>query len=97
MRVASLRGPLRGRVVGVLFALLVCVAPSVAAADAVDDAFAKGNAAAAHKDWPAAVQSYQRATSLARRPSATLSFNLGTAYLRVGDLGRATYHLRRAV
>lgn len=66
-------------------------------ADAVDDAFAAGNAAAAEGDWSTAVQSFERASSLAHKPSAALSFNLGTAYLHTGDLGRATFHLRRSL
>ncbi len=80
-----------------LAAMPAVMTPAIASADAVDDAYAAGNAAADEGDWTAAKQSYQRATSLARHPSATLSFNLGTAYLELGELGRATYHLRRAL
>ena len=68
-----------------------------ASADAVDNAFAAGTAAAAEGDWSTAVQSFERASSLAQKPSAALSFNLGTAYLHTGDLGRATFHLRRSL
>lgn len=81
----------------VVLALAVGAAPGVAKADAVDEAFQAGNTAAADGDWQQAVESYKRASSLAQHPSATLSYNLGTAYLAVGQLGRATYQLRRAL
>lgn len=81
----------------VVLGVLVLGATRPASADAVDDAFAAGTEAAAAGDWATAVQSFERASSLAQSPSAALSFNLGTAYLHAGDLGRATYHLRRSL
>ena len=81
----------------VVLGVLVLGATRPASADAVDDAFATGTEAAAAGDWATAVQSFERASSLAQSPSAALSFNLGTAYLHAGDLGRATYHLRRSL
>jgi hypothetical protein len=71
--------------------------PAPARADAVDDAFARGNAAAQAGDWDAAIEAYEQAASLLPERSAVLSYDLGTAYLHRGDLGRATYHLRRAL
>jgi hypothetical protein len=77
-------------------ALTLWATMSSARADEVDDAFAAGNAAAAEGDWPAAVVAYRRAEQLLPEPSAVLDYNLGTAYLETGDLGRATLHLLRA-
>lgn len=65
-------------------------------ADAVDDAFAEGTDAASRNDWESAVKSFESASALLPQRSAVISYNLGTAYAHLGDLGRATYHLRRA-
>lgn len=73
------------------------LAPAPARADAVDEAFARGNAAAQAGDWNVAIEAYEQAASLLPERSAVLSYDLGTAYLHRGDLGRATYHLRRAL
>ena len=68
-----------------------------ARADVVDEAFARGNAAAAAGDLQAAVSAYEEAERLLPGRSALLSFNLGTAYAQLGEVGLATYHLRRAL
>lgn len=68
-----------------------------AMADDVDDAFARGNAAAAREDWEAAIAAYKQADALLPERSSVLSYDLGTAYLRAGQLGPATLHLRRAL
>jgi len=81
-------------VVGLVFGL--ALAPGRAHADAVDDAFVAGNEAAARSDWKAAAASYEAASALLRGRNATLSYNLGTAYAELGELGRAAYHLTRA-
>ncbi|MBV1860465.1 MAG: hypothetical protein KUG77_18780 [Nannocystaceae bacterium] len=65
-------------------------------ADAVDDAFVEGTEAAERNDWPSAAASFETAGALLPQRSAVLSYNLGTAYANLGDLGRSTYHLRRA-
>lgn len=65
-------------------------------ADVVDDAFARGTEASARNDWDEAVEAFESASALLPQRSAVLSYNLGTAYAHRGDLGRATYHLRRA-
>ncbi len=70
--------------------------PSVASADAVDDAFARGTDAASRNDWNAAADEFETASALIPQRNAVISYNLGTAYAELGDLGRATYHLRRA-
>ncbi len=66
-------------------------------ADAVDDAFIEGNAAATREQWSDAVAAYERAGALLGAPSSLLSYNLGTAYAHLGDLGRATLHLEHAL
>ncbi len=78
-----------------VMALLLTAVP--ARADAVDDAFAEGNAAADQAHWSAAVEAYERAGALLAQPSSLLSYNLGTAYAQLGDLGHATFHLRQAL
>ncbi len=78
-------------------ALLAALAPAHARADVIDETFARGNAAAAAGDYKAAVLLYQEAERLLPGRSATLSLNLGTCYAELGELGLATYHLRRAL
>ncbi len=73
----------------------VALGPALARADAVDDAFAEGNAAAERNDWTSAVAAYEEAAALLPHRNAVLSYNLGTAYANTGDLGRAMYHLHR--
>lgn len=77
------------------FVVLVLVGTPVRA-DAVDDAFVQGTEAAARNDWEAAAASFESASALLPQRSAVISYNLGTAYAHLGDLGRATYHLLRA-
>jgi hypothetical protein len=77
--------------------LLAALVPATARADVVDDAFARGNEAAAAGDLQAAVRHYEEAERLLPGRSAVLSFNLGTAYAQLGELGLATHHLRRAL
>ena len=81
-----------------LLGALLCLGWSGSArADAVDDAYQRGNEAFGDDDWDAAIEAYEEAAALLPEPSAVLSYNLGTAYLHRGELGRATYHLRRAL
>ena len=68
-----------------------------ARADVVDDAYAEGSRAAARNDWATAVEHWERARKLLPRRSAQLSYDLGTAYANLGELGYATYHLERAL
>lgn len=67
------------------------------AADEVDAAFAAGNQAAAKRHWKRAVRHYERARKLSPGRSANLSYNLGTAYAHLGQLGYATVHLHHAL
>jgi hypothetical protein len=68
-----------------------------ARADAVDDAFRLGNEAASSGDWQGAIDQYEEAKMLLPVPNSALSYNLGTAYVHAGQLGRATYHLVTAL
>lgn len=63
----------------------------------VDDAYAAGSKAAAVGDWSGAVEHWQRALELLPTRSAELEYDLGTAYANLGELGRATFHLERAL
>lgn len=83
---------------GVLgLALVLCGVAGSARADAVDDAFVRGNQAAATADWDAAIAAYEEGATLLPERSAVLDYDLGTAYLHRGDLGHATFHLRRSL
>lgn len=78
--------------------LVACLlSPELARADVVDDAYAAGNDAAIAGDWVTAIEHWQRALELLPGRSAQLDYDLGTAYAQLGELGRATYHLERAL
>ena len=66
-------------------------------ADAVDDAFRQGNAAAKAKDWQTAIAHYQQAEQLLPTQSALISYNLGTCYAQLEKPGYAVYYLSRAL
>jgi len=75
----------------------VLIRPKVVLADVIDDAMAAGNRSFAAGNIEEAINSYENARQLLPGTSATLSYNLGTAYARRGDLGRAVFHLRKAL
>lgn len=77
--------------------LAFALAPGLASADAVDEAFVRGNEAASAGDWEEAAREYEQARQLLPGRSAVLSYNLGTAYAHLGESGLATFHLRRAL
>jgi hypothetical protein len=82
---------------GAVALVLSLLTTTSARADEVDAHFAAGNAAAQAGDWERAVVEYERAATLLPQRSAIVSYDLGTAYAHVGELGRATFHLRRAM
>jgi hypothetical protein len=93
---ASFRSaPLRWSAAALL--VLCLLSPQQAHADVVDDAYAAGNEAAIAGDWSGAIEHWQRALELLPGRSAQLDYDLGTAYAQLGELGRATYHLERAL
>lgn len=80
-----------------LLVVLALLGPGRAHADVVDEAYAAGSAAAARGDWSGAIEHWQRARDLLPTRSAELEYDLGTAYAHLGELGRATFHLERAL
>jgi tetratricopeptide (TPR) repeat protein len=75
--------------------LLVLIHAGVARADRTDEAWRRGNDAYLHGDYAGAAAAYQE---LDRQGlvSADLYFNLGDAYYRQGNLGRAIWAFERA-
>ena len=94
MRGASLARRLRGWTAGLIVALTVAAAP--ARADLTDDVWKRGNDAYLRGDYAAAVAAYEQ---LDRQQvvSAELAFNLGNAYYRQGQVGRAIWCWERAL
>jgi tetratricopeptide (TPR) repeat protein len=84
-----------GRVAAVLLALLVGTGGQ-ARADGIDEAWKRGNDAYFRGDYSAAIAAF---TELDRQGivSPDLFANLGLAYYRQGQLGRAIWALERAV
>ena len=71
-------------------------AESVGASDAVDEAYARGTRAAGAGDWAGAALAWEQARSLLPMQQPQLSYDLGTAYAHLGELGYATVHLQRS-
>lgn len=65
-------------------------------ADLVDDAWKRGNDAYLRGDYAGAVAAYEQLDRQAIR-SAELTYNLGNAYYRQGQLGRAIWAWERSV
>jgi len=70
--------------------------PGPARADLIDDAWKRGNEAYLRGDYPTAVAAYEQ---LDRQgiAAADLVYNLGTAYYRQGQVGRAIWAWERTV
>ena len=79
---------------GLLLALALAAAP--ARADLLDDAWKRGNDAYLRGDYSAAVAAYEQ-IDRQQVVSAELAFNLGNAYYRQGQLGRAIWCWERAL
>jgi hypothetical protein len=86
-----------GRRFVVILALGLAMAPRPSAADELDEAFARGNAAAAEARWGDAIVAYEQARAIVPGRAPLLSYNLGTAYAHAGELGHATYYLQRVL
>jgi tetratricopeptide (TPR) repeat protein len=78
-----------------ILATLLALAPLTARADRIDEAWKRGNDAYFRGDYPAAAAAYEQ---LDRQGiiAADLSYNLGVAYFRQGQLGRAIWAFERA-
>jgi tetratricopeptide (TPR) repeat protein len=85
----------RGAALGALAVVAVIGIGGFARADRVDEAWKRGNDAYLHGDYAAAAAAYEE---LDRQGvvSGDLMFNLGDAYYRQGDLGRAIWAFERA-
>jgi tetratricopeptide (TPR) repeat protein len=78
------------------FGVALCVGAVVARADLSDDAWKRGNDAFLRGDYHAATTAYEQ---LDRQGivSADLAYNLGNAYYRQGQVGRAIWAWERAL
>lgn len=90
----KLTSRLRVLVTGLVIALSLAALP--ARADLTDDVWKRGNDAYLRGDYAAAIAAYEQ---LDRQQivSAELTFNLGNAYYRQGQLGRAIWCWERAL
>jgi hypothetical protein len=91
------RSSVRTRSAVLAIALAVSSWSGAARADVVDDIYAAGNQAALAGDWAGAIEHWERALELLPGRSAQLDYDLGTVYAQIGELGRATYYLQRAL
>jgi tetratricopeptide (TPR) repeat protein len=80
----------------VLALALLAAGARVAAADAIAEAFKKGNDAYFRGDYTLAIDSYERVASLGV-VHEDLYYNLANAYYRAGRLGAAIYNYERAL
>lgn len=74
---------------------LACLAAAPASADSAQMLFARGNEALTRGDAQAAVTQYRALTDSGSR-DPDLEYNLAVAEARLGELGRALWHLSRA-
>ena len=85
-----------GRMVTALIVLLGVVFSAGAQAESLESVFEEANNAFWNGDYEKAAQKYERLEELGVREVA-LSYNLGTAYARLGKLGMAARHYERAL
>jgi hypothetical protein len=84
----------RAVIATVLF-LAIAAAATHALADRLDEAWKRGNEAYLHGDYATAVSAYE-SIDRGGLVSSDLYFNLGNAYFRQGNLGRAIWAFERA-
>lgn len=91
------RSRLLGALVGSVCALfLLSAVPGIVHADLTDEAWKRGNDAYLRGDIPAAVTAYEQ-LDRSGIASPELMYNLGNAYYRQGQLGRAIWAWERAL
>ncbi|MFP4542564.1 MAG: tetratricopeptide repeat protein, partial [Opitutales bacterium] len=78
-----------------IFACSALVPALLWAQSPIEEAFARGNAALAAEETAAAIAAYEAA--LMHGSSANLHYNLGTAYAREAQWGRASLHFHKAL
>lgn len=83
-------------IVAVLGSVLVAVTIAPPALRAQDEIVERGNVAYQDGDYTAAIEAYEAVVS-GGFVSAGLEYNLGNAYFKSGDLGRAILHWERAL
>lgn len=71
------------------------IAIEAEAQDSPEILFSQGNEAYSREDYAQAIEFYQRAANLGE--SSALHYNLGNAYFRVDDVGRAVLHYEKAL
>src|SRR6478736_4269801 len=78
------------------FLLAICVTSSLRAADGADTTFARANADYAAGKYTSAIEGYE---SLVKNGhwNASVFYDLGNAYFRKNDLGRAILNYERAL
>jgi tetratricopeptide (TPR) repeat protein len=77
-------------------ALGLVAAPAASRADVLDEAWKRGNDAYLRGDYPGAIAAYEQ-IDRQQVASAELTFNLGDAYYRRGELGRAIWSWERTL
>lgn len=87
-------GAVRCRVLLLAGALALALGPSGAAGQ--QEIVARGNEAYQDGDYAAAIEAYEAVLEAGFR-SAGLEYNLGNAYFKAGELGRAILHWERAL
>ncbi|MCA9773455.1 MAG: tetratricopeptide repeat protein [Myxococcales bacterium] len=78
-----------------IFVAGVLAGPALADSTLVERAFTRGNERYLQGDYPGAIDEY-RSAGPASEGSAALSFNLGNAYLKAGEVARAIASYERA-
>lgn len=86
---------LTARVLAVAIGVLATT-PSRGRADVLDEAWKRGNDAYLRGDYPAAIAAYEQ-IDRQQVASPELTFNLGDAYYRRGELGRAIWSWERTL
>jgi len=85
-----------GLLAGAALSLAILIGVAPARADVVDEAWKRGNDAYLRGDYPGAIAAFEQLDRQGVK-SAELDFNLGNAYFRRGELGRAMWAWQRAL
>jgi tetratricopeptide (TPR) repeat protein len=86
----------RFNIIAGFWLMVFCTVPGVSHGESLDSIFDQANNAFWNGGYDEAISLYHRIEDLGVR-SPELSYNLGTAYARTGQLGRAVQHYERAL